>query len=133
MIHEIRPSKKRRRDDLVGSNSNYCNVCKRMTSTWDGLQALTSSTGYQHSSKRTVEDEAFRGCPLCIMILKSSRTSWRSCDRLSFIARPLNGNYETMNTSNEPLLGCVPFIETLIGRSPDDKLKVNLIAFTTAG
>jgi hypothetical protein len=48
-----------------------------MTATWTGLQALSSSAGYEHYNLGELSEQVKNGCPLCRIIFDFCATSWR--------------------------------------------------------
>ncbi len=75
-----------------------------MTSTLDGLQALVSSTGYQHCDKRSVAMNSRRGCPLCSLIRRDARSSWRSVERLSLFSRARDATALQSDYFDDPVI-----------------------------
>jgi len=114
----------------------YCDRCRLMTTSVDGLQALASSTGYKHYTKLEMKQNAKRGCHLCDTIIRESPKSekaWKSDANLYLFAamhgQRLLERVSDMRVCEYP---CRPFDE-IRGYTEDDKYKLTLHAFTPPG
>lgn len=63
--------KRKREDDT--KESGLCSTCLPMTSTIEGLRALTSEEGYQHLRPEEAAKSAKWGCPFCRLVSRYSQ------------------------------------------------------------
>jgi hypothetical protein len=62
-------------------SSTLCHRCRSMTATIKGIQALTSSHGFEHYDKTALHESAESGCSMCTFLL-SFRTKAGSTESL---------------------------------------------------
>jgi hypothetical protein len=65
---------KRRRLNYFEGSSRYFKLCESMISSGDGVQRLTSATGFQHSTLRDMDRRSEEGCQLCREIRKAAKS-----------------------------------------------------------
>jgi hypothetical protein len=119
-------------DPLYLTSGAVCIRCLSMTSTSEGMQALTSDSGYRHHDMRELRSSADLGCPLCRLCcfrIYHSPVSFNDRRFLRFYARGSDGR----TLDGRPLFGISKLVFKIQDRKATLATNFELHAYTSRG